>query len=202
MDVTYRESRAGITEPAQAANAGAGSFLPVADVATSIVSGLSETVRRLPKPIEKQWVALLGSWRWQWFATFTFKDETHPEAAAKVFRHWTRKLDESNGFRAGRMSTYSRRCIWARGLEWQRRGVIHFHVLIGNLPYLINQRSSREAWASAWLELGNTGFAKIDAFDSQDAGLGYIAKYCAKGGEVDVSDTLRRPDLVGIAESE
>jgi hypothetical protein len=174
-----------------------GSFLP-GEVA-SIASGLSESVKRPQLPIEKDWIAFLRRWNWQWFATFTFKDETHPEAAAKAFRHWVKLLDEANGYRQRSLSTHSRRCVWARGLEWQKRGVIHFHVLIGNIPHEICTRVLREAWAAAWLGMQNTGFAKIDAFDQADAGLGYIAKYCAKGGEVDVCDQLRSPDLVGIA---
>jgi hypothetical protein len=200
MDVRSDLFLAGTIEPAESRD-GAGSFLPGIELVFPIASGPSVTVRRSPLPIEKQWVALLGSWRWQWFATFTFKEETHPEAAAKAFRHWTKLLDESNGFRHRSLSTHSRRCIWARGLEWQRRGVIHFHVLIGNLPIQTHTRLAREGWAAAWLAMGNTGFAKIDAFDSRDVGLAYIAKYCAKGGEVDVSDTLKRPDLVGTVES-
>src|SRR5260370_22176502 len=130
MDVTYRESRAGITEPAQAEKAGAGSFLPVAQVVDSIASGLSVTVRRSPLPIEKQWIALLARWQWQWFATFTFEEETHPEAAVKALRHWTKLLDESNGHQQRGLSTPSRRRIWGRRVQWQQRGEMHLPALL------------------------------------------------------------------------
>jgi hypothetical protein len=201
MDVLSTRSRAGIPEPAEALKAGAGSFLPVAESSTSVVAALSVGVRRSPLPIEIQWTALLKRWQWHWFATFTFKDETHPEAADKVFRHWVNKLNEANGYRQRSLSTYSRRCIWARGLEWQKRGVIHFHAVLGNLPLSSHTRSSCDAWASAWLELGNTGFAKI-VLVQDEGSLAYVSKYCAKGGEIDVSPNLVRPDLVGVAESQ
>ncbi len=200
MDVTYRESRAGITEPAQAEKAGAGSFLPVAQVVDSIASGLSVTVRRSPLPIEKQWIALLARWQWQWFATFTFEEETHPEAAVKAFRHWTKLLDESNGYRQRSSSTHSRRCIWARGLEWQKRGVIHFHALIGNIPYTYASLSVCRIWQETWFEMQNTGICRIEPVAQTEASAAYISKYCAKGGEIDLCDHLRVSDLVGTAE--
>jgi hypothetical protein len=200
MDVSSTLSRAGMIEPVDLPRRVAGSFLPVDNVAASIASGLSESVRRIPLPLEIQWVELLKRWDWQWFATFTFKDEKHPEAAAKVFRHWIKALDRASGYRERSVSTYSRRCVWARGLEWQKRGVIHFHVLLGNLPHPVCTRAGREFWAAFWLELGNTGYAKIDSFDQHEAGLAYVSKYCAKGGEVDVSPNLALPDLVGTAE--
>jgi hypothetical protein len=199
MDVSSSRSRAGILEPAET-QVEAGSFLSAADAVTSIASALSVRVRRSPLPIEIQWTALLNRWRWHWFATFTFKDETHPEAAAKVFRHWVNLLDESNGYRQRSASTYSRRCTWARGLEWQKRGVIHFHAVLGNLPISNCTRASCEAWAHLWLELGNTGFAKIILVQDEGA-MSYVSKYCAKGGEIDLSPNLVRPDLVGTAES-
>jgi hypothetical protein len=199
MDVFSLRSRAGIPGPADA-QADVGSFLSPTEANTSIVSGHSVPVRRVPLPIEIQWTSLLKRWSWHWFATFTFKDETHPEAADKVFRHWVKGLDESNGYRQRSKSTYARRCIWARGLEWQKRGVIHFHAVVGNLPLSTHTRMSCEAWAYAWLMLGNTGFAKIELIAHTEKSLGYVSKYCAKGGEIDLSPNLAVSDLVGVAE--
>jgi hypothetical protein len=200
MDYSFPRSRAGIPEPAEL-QSGAGSFLSGTENGVSSVAALSVSVRRSPLPIEIQWTALLKRWQWHWFATFTFKDETHPEAADKVFRHWVNKLNEANGYRQRSQSTYARRCIWARGLEWQKRGVIHFHAVVGNLPLSTHTRSSCDAWASLWLELGNTGFAKI-VLVQDEGSLSYVSKYCAKGGEIDVSPNLVVPDLVGTVESE
>jgi hypothetical protein len=199
MDVSSDQFRAGTLQPTEP-QSGVGCFLPVPDLVDSIASDLSVVVKRSPLPIEKQWVTLLARWNWQWFATYTFKDETHPEAAAKVFRHWTKLLDDSNGYRERSKSTYSRRCTWARGLEWQKRGVIHFHAVLGNLPISCHTRNACDLWARTWLELGNTGFAKIEMIAVDEASLAYVAKYCAKGGEIDVSPNLVLPDLVGTVE--
>jgi len=102
------------------------SFLRVGDLVEPIASGLREPVRRERLPIETAWVKFLTNYEWQWFATFTFKDATHPEAADKRYRFWTKLLDDSNGYRPQRKQTHKRRCMWVRGLEWQKRDVLHF----------------------------------------------------------------------------
>jgi hypothetical protein len=175
-------------------------FVPVGEVASGIVSGLSESVRRNRLPIETAWVDFLSKYEWQWFATFTFKEAIHPEAADKRFRYWTRVLDESNGVNPRKPATSKRRCFWVRGLEWQRRDVLHFHALMGNLPYEICSTPQMKLWQEAWLTLGErTGFAKILPVGLIGGACGYVSKYCAKGGEIDVSTNLPhwRPDLAG-----
>ena len=179
---------------------GAGLFLrPVADVAADLVSGLRETVKRQRLPIEQAWVDFLAPYEWQWFATFTFKEATHPEAADKRYRFWTRLLDDAHGVEARKPKSHKRRSVWVRGLEWQKRDVLHFHALIGNLPPLENSAAQRAAWADAWWLMGNTGFAKIHPVSFVGGVTGYVTKYCAKGGEIDVSANLgvAVPDLAG-----
>ena len=175
------------------------SFLRVGDLVQPIASGLRETVKRHRSPIESAWVSFLQRYEWQWFATFTFKDATHPEAADKRYRFWSRLLDDSNGYKPRSKSTWKRRCVWVRGLEWQKRDVLHFHALIGNLPYELTARSCRDAWEQAWLLMGQTGFAQIRTISEVGGVAGYVSKYCAKGGEIDVSPNLRvaSVDLAG-----
>jgi len=164
-----------------------------------IGSEASELVN-LPNLLQTKWASFLSNYSWQIFATFTFKDETHPEAADKAFRHWAKLVDHSNGWRHRSKSTYARRMIWARGLEWQKRGVIHFHSLIGNLPYERTSQVQRTLMGKQWFDMKNTGFAKVDLYDGRTSAAEYITKYCAKGGEVDLSPSLKLPDLVGIVE--
>ena len=175
-------------------------FRTAAEIAQSLLSVDPSGATGSPKTLKSNWSEFLTRYDWQLFATFTFKEETHPESAVKAFRHWACEMDKSNGYRHRSRTTYNRRCTWARGLEWQKRGVLHFHALIGNLPYERTSQAQRLLLSAQWLGMGNTGFAKVDAFDGRGEAGAYIAKYCAKGGEIDLSPNLALPDLVGVAE--
>jgi hypothetical protein len=169
-------------------------FRPVADVVASLVPTLRESVERPKSPLQLKWIEFLSPYDWQWFVTYTFKDPVHPEAADKRFKWWIRLLDDSNGFKTRAKCSYKRRCLWVRGLEWQKRDVLHFHALIGNLPYQINTKNLRDLWAQSWLLMGNTGFAKIYPVANVGGVVGYVTKYCVKEGEVDFCPTLLRAE--------
>lgn len=131
------------------------------------------------------WSDFLGTQDWQWFVTFTFTEEIHPEAADKLYRLWLNKLNRDlYGQRWRKHYPYG--CKWVRALEWQKRGVLHYHALISNVGY-----ADREKWASEWQELGKTskaGFIKIDQYDTEKGGAeAYLSKYVTKGGQVDIS---------------
>lgn len=133
------------------------------------------------------WEALLDRYRWEWFATYTFKDARHPESADKLFRVWMSKLQRSvAGNRWYRKPEDTVR--WARGLEWQKRGVLHYHALLFHRRGL-NRVARRLHWMDEWERLSGA-FARILPCDSSAAVRAYIAKYCGKGGEVDVSPDL------------
>lgn len=192
--------RAETTEgPGTVKSPGLSSFLRVGDLVQPVASGLREAVRRERGLLEHAWVQFLSKYEWQWFATFTFKDATHPEAADKRYKFWCRLLDDSNGYKPKSKKTHKRRCVWVRGLEWQKRDVLHFHALIGNLPYELTARTRRDAWEQAWLLMGSTGFAHIREVAEVVGVAGYVSKYCAKGGDIDVSPNLAgsTPDLSG-----
>jgi hypothetical protein len=199
MDVSLISPIQAPLDPAKA-SAQTGSFFRVGDLVTPIASTLRMGLKRPRLPLENNWIELLSRYDWQWFATLTFKEATHPEAADKRYRYWIRQLDESNGFRYGRKSTLRYCCLWARGLEWQKRDVLHFHALISNIPYELTSSAQMRAWSDAWFLMGNTGFAKILPVSDIGGVAGYISKYCAKGGEVDLSANLPSgPDLSGVA---
>lgn len=148
--------------------------------------------------------ALTGDWRqdardaysdflrpyeFQWFCTFTFKDSIHPEAADKSFRVWLNILNRQLfGQRWGKRAPGG--VMWCRALEYQKRGVIHYHALVSGIPsmgraHLIGLASQYQA---VWLHDMGCGFARIDVIrDSQMAVRNYVTKYVAKGGELDFS---------------
>lgn len=168
------------------------SFVRIGDVASSIASGFCAPVRQL-RPIETAWIEFLKGHAWQWFGTFTYKDAVHPEAADKQFRLWSRRLDESNGIHMKKPRDSARRCIWVRGLEWQKRDVLHYHALLGNVGAFKGETCMKLAELE-WLTISG-GFARIDQC-RDDGALQYVTKYAVKGGEVDFSANLNPPDLL------
>jgi hypothetical protein len=83
-----------------------------------------------------------------------------------------------------------------RALEYQRRGVIHYHALIGGSRLARADGrlafAERRVWEREWLELG-TGYARLEQPRSIGNVAGYCAKYVAKGGEIDLGGAI--PDL-------
>ena len=139
--------------------------------------------------LHEAWTAFLCEQDWQWFCTFTFKTEIHPEAADKLYRVWINKLNRGiYGQRWRNREPYGVKHV--RALEWQKRGVIHYHALIANVGM-----ESRDRWASEWQKLGEdskAGYIKIDQYDASRGGVeAYLSKYVTKGGQVDVSANLR-----------
>jgi len=138
------------------------------------------------RPLESAWVEMIQRHDWQWFATFTFREEVHPEKADKLFRLWCALLDEMHlGKNWSRKNKAPHRLQWVRGLEWQKRGVLHYHALIRNLPPYRDGLEHRQFCAGEWDKLA--GFAYILPVAEIGGVAGYISKYCSKGGEVDFS---------------
>jgi hypothetical protein len=151
-------------------------------------------------PLADSWRSFLSRYHWDWFCTFTFRDKPlqpgervavrprwHAEAADKLFRLWVGELNRS---------LYGRRwylhpeagVYWVRALEWQKREVLHYHALLGDVTDL-NSSAKRLYWMDRWNELA--GFAKIEVPRKRGFVAAYVSKYVAKGGEIDVSANLR-----------
>ena len=75
-----------------------------------------------------------------------------------------------------------------RGLEYQKRDVIHSHVLLAGVQDL-----RRLFWMDRWHELA--GYARIEPIESAAAVSRYVSKYVVKGGEIDMGGPLVPPDL-------
>jgi hypothetical protein len=181
------ESPCGVQEPKASVHADVGLFRSAAAIASDL---MAPGPRKYSRPLDDGWVAFLKDYEWQWFATLTFEDAVHPEAASKRYVYWTRLLDEAYGVPKKKRADHPRRVRWARGLEWQKRDVLHFHAVIGNIPTESDTRAERGYWQEKWFELGRTGIARIWPVESAEGVVQYIAKYCSKGGEVDLSAGL------------
>lgn len=118
-------------------------------------------------------------WSWQWYITLTFTAEIHPEQANKYFYRWIRKINEIAYGKHYRK--HGGGVTWVRGLEFQRRGVIHFHALISGIPEDFNRLSAMILWEDTGKKCG---FARI--YPYKEGACSYISKYVSKGGELDI----------------
>jgi len=134
--------------------------------------------RNPQQQLKEAWADLLSRWRWEWFCTLTFVEErVHPERADKCFRVWLARVNEA--VFGKRWRRQGKGVSWARGVEFQRRGSVHFHVLIAGVG-----EARRLAMMDEWSKLA--GWARIRPVKRQDLVRKYVSKYTAKGGEVDL----------------
>lgn len=150
--------------------------------------------------LRESWVQLLSRYRWDWFCTFTFREDKHPEAAFKSFKHFDACL---NRYLYGRRwLDHPDRTTWVCALERQRRGTIHYHALMA-APGDLNQLARRLDWMDFWHKGMECGFSKIEAINAYNAVCRYVSKYVVKGGELELSPNLlvvdRTQGLLGAA---
>ena len=99
------------------------------------------------------------------FITLTYADNEQDIKKCNLdFRLFIRRL----GYKSGIKIKYS--CV----IEFQKRGAIHYHVIIYNLPYTSN-KSLREVWGH--------GFVKINNIDNVDNVGAYVTKYMSKDND-------------------
>jgi len=151
----------------------------------SLPSSLHSFEQISNKAIRDAWCEFLGRWQWQWFCTLTFREIVHPEAADKSFRYFTSKLNRQ--LYGPRWYKKAHGGIpWVRALEYQRRGVIHFHALFADIEGV-----RRLSWMDTWDEIA--GYARIEAIKDKWAVRRYVTKYCLKEGEIELGGALSRP---------
>ena len=126
------------------------------------------------------------SYHWSWYGHFTFRDYPHPETAGKAWDKFIHCLNrEAYGSRYWKDK--SKGVTWARGTEDQKRGAVHFHALIGNLP----ERVRRMDYVDMWYDMA--GIGRIYAYEAGRGAEFYMSKstYAWKKGEIDLSETMK-----------
>jgi hypothetical protein len=135
------------------------------------------------KEIEKKYKI-----KWNWFATLTFKNEIHPERAYKCLKIFLHQLN-----RAIFGKRYYKRgegVIYLLATEYQKRGVMHFHLLLSLIPRKNERRNNninlkRVEWKEKWKKISN-GIARIYPYRNILGAEYYITKYITKDGEIDI----------------
>ena len=137
------------------------------------------------------WAEYLNSFNpWSWYGHFTFKEYPHPETASKTFDLFIHKLNR-HIFGCRYYKHKEKGVTVARATEYQQRGSIHFHAILGRIPGDVR----RLKYMDLWYELG--GISRIYPYQS---GLGaeyYMSKstYAWKKGEIDLSGPLLQTSL-------
>ena len=129
---------------------------------------------------------LLNLKNWVNFLTLTFKDITPPDVARSKFNYLVQVLNrDAFGKHYVRKVGHSY-FSYVLAVEYQRRGVIHFHVLTDrNINYDLLHRY----WNIA------AGFAWAEPVKDKCKVIAYCSKYCVKGGNVDIyeSESYKTP---------
>lgn len=140
--------------------------------------------------IRDAWVEWLGALGWQWFVTYTFADRVHPEAADKKFRLWMSVFQRHVTGTQKWFNNPTKTCRWVRGLEWQKRGVIHYHALLYTPVTVRDLRvyssGDRSHWADVWRKVSG-GFGYVEPVQTGAGALAYLTKYAVKGAAIDIS---------------
>lgn len=128
------------------------------------------------------------------FTTLTFKNEKSVYQANKMVKRWLARVSQGLKDKGG--NSLKSFCA----TEWQKRGVIHYHVLlVGNgLGSL-----SRKRLESRWEAIGG-GLARC--YNASAKSAPYLAKYTSKrlGGDVEWGGTwlgLRYPASVSCVQA-
>lgn len=125
-------------------------------------------------PLAGAWAEWIDLWPWDWFATFTFKDDVSPDVALRLLDRWLGRLREALTDSAAPML----QCVVA--IEWTCRGRVHLHAVC-RAPGLCDV--SRKRWRQRWEGLSRVcGMARIHPASGRASG--YLSKYCGKGGVI------------------
>ena len=133
-----------------------------------------------------EWVQFLSQWDWQWFATLTFRDYVYAEGELlqKQWKYFIAQMSkDAYGRRWRKKAKKGHGIIWTCASERQRRGVLHYHALFGNVGGM-----RRLTWMDHWNRIA--GFAKITTVQSKPSVNTYCAKYVIKGGRIDMGGPL------------
>ena len=128
--------------------------------------------------LRANWAEFLDKFEpWDWYCTLTFRDEIHPEKANKRYLKFIRLINESIYGR--RYRERGQGIYHVKALEWQKRGVLHFHSLMGGGVSRLRRLSLMDNWN--W----HNGFARIEQYDPKLGARRYLSKYVVKGGDLD-----------------
>lgn len=142
---------------------------------------------RLMRRARNEFGAWLSLPQWDWYTTHTFKaDYVSPKQSDRAWYSWFNGLRVSAKAKGLTPSIYgSAAPFYFRVAEFQGRGTLHFHALIGGVGDI-----RRLLFKDMWELVGN-GFARVEAYDPNRGAASYVAKYLNKAdGDIRFSHNL------------
>jgi len=143
--------------------------------------------------LQNGWLDFISRYDFDLYATFTFRDEIKPWKAEKRFQKWLGSLNCTLfGWRYSRKGLGIR---YAVAYEYQKRGTLHFHALLGAKGL---KELDKEYMDKLWKCNGQrdkkgilvnriiNGRALIDNYDPTRRAKQYLTKCIFKGGEIDI----------------
>ena len=127
------------------------------------------------KDLRKKWSEWLSKRQWRFFLTLTFRDVVYPNSALKLLNYLVRILNREVFGKHYTNYVGHSYFSYVASIEYQKRDVIHFHVLIDR-P--INFEKVHRFWNKF------AGFAKIDQIKNNENAVYYVTKYITKTGEM------------------
>jgi hypothetical protein len=133
----------------------------------------SKIMRKIKTNDMFEWI--VGMADWKTFSTLTYREETPPDKALRNLYTLIDMLNQNligkRYFRKVGHSYFS----YVVGIEYQKRDVIHFHMLTdAPIDFCLLHR----VWNSI------AGFAWTEIIKDQLATANYVAKYVLKGGDI------------------
>ncbi len=128
--------------------------------------------------LQEAYEEFLNRWRWDLYTTNTFRHDIHPEKANKQWRLWVSKMNRH--LYGHRWQKRGKGLYWCRVSEFQERGVLHFHGLLGGAGAAT---LDFRRWQDEWFRLA--GQARIETPDCSEAVQRYLTKYLLRGAEID-----------------
>jgi hypothetical protein len=134
----------------------------------------SRAIRKVVADATYDW--LVSARNWKSFITLTFQDETPNDVALKRLHRLIKELNKDLLGRSYTKIVGHSYFSYAFGIEYQIRGVIHFHVLV-------DQPVNFSLLHAYWNDI--SGFAYISKIENIEHTVFYVTKYVIKGGQVE-----------------
>ena len=138
--------------------------------------------------ISQEWAEYLSNpaFDWSLYGHFSFRGYPHIESACKAWDTFIHELNRKI-FGWYYWKDKSKGVPWARGTEYQKRGAVHFHAIIGGVPDCVGRFDLMERWHDM------AGISRIFAYERERGAEFYMSKssYAWKKGEIDLGGPLR-----------
>lgn len=145
-----------------------------------------DAARELAQRSQIAYGEMLGQVDYDWFVTLTYKaDIVSQRAGDRAWGFWWHNLVD-DCLAAGMPRPY-----YARGSEYQDRGTLHHHALIGGVGDI-----RRLEYKDLWEQYGH---ARVFKYELNRGANYYLGKYITKGqGDIRLSKNLQRQLRGGV----